>query len=59
MWIVNPKSFAALDLISAKFLELHPEQLPKRKKRYTYKLKKRSKYNPAIENPACQRGFAQ
>ena len=37
MWIVNPKSFAALDSISTTFLELHPEQLPKRKKRYTYK----------------------
>jgi hypothetical protein len=38
-WIVNAKSFEYLDLISKAFLEEHPEQLSKRKKRYTYKPK--------------------
>lgn len=35
-WVVNAKSFEHLDMISTAFLEAHPEQLPKRKKRYTY-----------------------
>jgi hypothetical protein len=38
-WIINAKSFEHLDMISTTFLDVYPEQVPKRKKRYTYKRK--------------------
>jgi hypothetical protein len=37
--VMNAKNFTHLDMISKTFLEVYPEQLPKRKKRYPYKPK--------------------